>query len=428
MKRLSVLTALVSVLAAAGAARAEIIERIIAKVNGDIITLSEFQERQIAAAQAAHITPDQIGPFLRKNNARLLQEAIDEILLLQKAEASGLSLPPEFVDDVIKSIKEENNITTEEQFQAALTQEGLTLDELRENIRKSYTRQMIIRREIEPRISVTEAQLKEEYEKRKDTDFTKPATVTLQEIFVSDDGGGLPLARELVARARGGEDFASLARTHSAAPSAESGGKLGEIAKGDLNPDLEKVAFDLAVGSVSDPIRVEEGYRILKVVAKTSGSVLSYSAAKDRVRNKLMAERFGEAYDKYIAEIRETAVVDLRVREVPLQLSGSIPQGTLFEGVDPFSLGTATPFMPGSPVAPQTGAGPAGAAASTTSDRNPFAAPGQDDEFVTTPQAKPEHVVPGTDLGDEITTTPQSRPERVEPPGAKGTETGTPPE
>jgi parvulin-like peptidyl-prolyl isomerase len=427
MKRLCVLLLLASLLGTAQAARAEIIERIIAKVNGDIITLSEFQDRQVAAAQAARITPEQVGPFLRENNARLLQEAIDEILILQKAESSGLVLPPEFADEVIESIKEDNNIASEEEFQAALAQEGMTLDELRENVRKSYTRQMIVRRDVDSRISITEAQLREEYEKVKDAEFTKPATVTLQEIFVSDDVGGVGLARDLVERARRGEDFSSLARTHSAAPSAATGGDLGEIAQGDLNPELEKTAFALSVGSVSDPIAVEEGYRILKVVAKTSGNVVPYATAKERIRNQLMGERFGDAYEEYIREIRENAVVELRVREVPLQISGGIPEGTLLDGVDPFSLGPAAPFMPGSPAAGPAADAPEGTA-SPTADRNPFAAPGQDDEIVTTPQARPERVIPGVDLDDEILTTPQASPERVAPPDAGSTDPASPPE
>ncbi len=429
MRRLSVLLLLTSLLGTAVAVpvRAEIVERIIAKVNGDIITLSEFQDRQIAAAQAARITPEQIGPFLRENNARLLQDAIDEILILQKAEASGLVLPPEFLDEVIDSIKKDNNLTTEEQFQAALAQEGLTLDELRENIRKSYTRQMIIRRDVEPRITVTEAELREEYDSRKDTDFTRAATVTLQEIFVSDEVGGIHLARELVERARGGEDFASLARTHSAGPTAATGGDLGEIAQGDLNPDLEKEAFALSVGAVSDPIAHEGGYRILKVVAKTSGGVVPYATAKDGVRNRLMGSRFGEAYEIYIAEIRESAAVELRVREVPLQLTGPVPEDTLLDGVDPFLMGPAAPPLPGSPSAAPAGtaAAPAGTPAA---DRNPFAAPGQDDEFVTTPQARPERVLPGVDLDDEISATPQARPEHVAPPAADPPEAAPPPE
>ena len=420
MRRLIVLLLLPSALGTAAVARAEIVERIIAKVNGEIITLSEFRQRQGSAVQTARVSPEEIGAFLRQNNARLLQEAIDEILLIQRAVDSGMGLRPEFVDDIIESVKKDNGIESEEQFQAALAGEGMTLNDLRKNIERSWTKRMIIQREVEPRISVSEDQVREEYEKRKAVDFTKPATVTLQEIFVGEDAGGIAVARDIVDRARVGEDFASLARTHSGGPTAGSGGDLGEIAQGDLSAALESVAFALPVGSVSDPIPVEDGYRILRVVAKTTGSVVPFATAKKRIRNEMMAERFDAEYEVYMAEVREDAVIDLRVREVPLQLTGPIPEDTFLEGVDPFSMEPvgSTVALPGG-VGPSPGAAaPAGPAPAgpVPATRNPFAAPGADDEFVTTPQAGPEHIVPGADLDDEISTTPQTRPERVPPP------------
>ena len=297
MRRLIVpLLLLSSVLASAPLARAEIVERIIVKVNGDIITLSEFNDRQIAAAQAARVTPDGIATFLRENNARLLQEAIDDVLLIQRAVDGGMGLRPEFIDEIVESVKKDNGIESEEQFQAALAGEGLTLDDLRENIEKSWTKRMIIQREVEPLINLTEDQLKEEYERMKDTAFTKAATVTLQVIFIPVESGGITLARDIVARARAGADFASMARTHSAGPTADSGGDLGEIRQGDLSPDLDEAAFSLPVGSVSDPIASEDGFRILRVVAKTTGSVVPYATAKARVRSELMPET-GEEVD-----------------------------------------------------------------------------------------------------------------------------------
>src|SRR5512139_1327903 len=108
MRRLSALLLLSSLALLPGGARAEIIERVVAKVNGQIITLSEFQSRQIAAAQGARVDPANVGAFLRQNNAKILQEAIDEILLLQRAEDAGLRMRPEYVDEVIENIKKEN--------------------------------------------------------------------------------------------------------------------------------------------------------------------------------------------------------------------------------------------------------------------------------------------------------------------------------
>jgi peptidyl-prolyl cis-trans isomerase SurA len=408
MRRLFALLLLPSLLGAVSA-RAEIIERIIAKVNGEIITLSDFQERQLTAAQIAHVDPSQIGPFLRQHNAQILQDAIDEILILQRAQDEGLALRPEFVDEVIDSIKKDNKITSEEQFQAALDSEGLTLPELRENIKKSWTRKMVLQRDIEPKLNVDEDEIRAEYEARKAEDYTKPATVTLAEILVADEAGGASLARQIVAKARDGGDFAELARQYSSSPTAESGGVLGEISQGDLAPALEKVAFSLAVGAISDPIPVEGGVRILKVVAKTSGSVVPYETARAKIKDRLMMKQFEKEYDKYMEEVRSKAVVELRVREVPLTLSGPIPPETLLEGVDPFSLGP-TSTMPGpAPTAPS----PAGAG----------------DEISVTPQARPEHVTPPGLPGvgdDEISTTPQAAPERVAPPAAPAPDEKTP--
>src|SRR4029450_6185446 len=86
-------------------ARGEILERIVAKVNGEIVTLSEFQSRQIAAAQNARISAGRGEPFLRENNARILQDAVDDLLLSQRAEEAGLKLRPEVVKDVIDGIR-----------------------------------------------------------------------------------------------------------------------------------------------------------------------------------------------------------------------------------------------------------------------------------------------------------------------------------
>jgi peptidyl-prolyl cis-trans isomerase SurA len=399
MSRLSLLLLLPSLTLAPARTGAEIIERVVAKVNGQIITLSEFQARQIAAAQAARVDPANVGAFLRQQNAKILQDAIDEILILQKAEDAGIHAPAQWIDESIDGIRKDNKITTDEQFQEALAREGLTLAELRQNIERGVLRRIVMQRDIQPKIEATESELRAEYEKVKATEFTKPATVTLQEIVVKDDAGGAALARDLVARARAGEDFAALARAHSTAPSRANGGDLGQISQGEIHADLEKVAFGLPVGGVSDPLPVDGGYRILRVVAKTEGSTTPYDEAKEKVRDQLMMSRFEQAYDAYMQELRKTASVELRVREVPLQLTGPIPEGSLLEALEPLA-----------PGAPPPGPEPA--------------APGATDSNVVPAPRQP--IAPAA-AGDEITTTPQARPEKVAPPAARSGAPNDPP-
>jgi len=403
MRRRFVLLLLPSLLGPAEA-RGEIVERVVAKVNGQIITLSEFQARQLQAAQAAKVDPSQIGTFLRQNNAKILQQAIDEILLVQRAEDAGAKASPQAVEDVIASIKKENNLTTEEQFQEALEREGMTVDELKRNIERQMAQRMIMHRDIEPKIAPTDAECLVEYEKLKATEFTKPATVTLQEILVNEEAGGLVLARQLVERARAGEDFPTLARTYSSAPSRAQGGDVGQVAKGDLNPELEKVAFALDVGAVSDPLPVGGGYRTVKVLAKTAGSVVPFETAKDQVRDRIMMSRFEKEYEAYMQDLRKNATVELRVREVPLQLTGPVPEGSLLEGLDPFSAATA----PAGAVARPAPTPPPASGAQAAPAQG--AAPSSGDEISTTPQAAPEHIAPPPG------TPPPDKPKDAPPP------------
>jgi peptidyl-prolyl cis-trans isomerase SurA len=377
----------------------------VAKVNGQIITLSEFQSRQIAAAQSARVDPANVGAFLRQNNARILQEAIDEILILQKAEDAGIQAPSQWVDESIEGIRKENNITSDEQFQEALAREGLTLAELRQNIEHGVVRRIMMEREVRPKIEATDSELRAEYEKLKATEFTKPATVSLLEILVSEEAGGAALAGQVVEKAKAGEDFAALAKTYSSAPSRAHGGDIGQLNQGEMNPDLEKVAFAQTVGGVSDPLPVEGGYRIIKVTAKTSGSTTPFEAAKDRVHDRLMMARFEKAYDAYVQDLRKGASVELRVREVPLQLNGPIPEGSLREALEPLAPGAPV----SSPEPAATGSGTTAPAEST-----PAAPAAPDEEITTTPQSAPEKVAPPP---PPAVPPPKDAPPQSPPPG-----------
>jgi peptidyl-prolyl cis-trans isomerase SurA len=342
-------------LAAAGV-RSEILERVIAKVNGEIITQSEFQARQLAAAQSARIEPEKVPQFLRQNNSKILQEAVDDLLLLQRADEAGLRLRPEYVKEVIDNIKKENKIASDEELVAQLSREGMTLDDLKRNIERSIVRRQLLSREVDGKVAVTDAEARTEYDAKKG-DFSKPATVTLQEIYVKSDGGGEALAKDMVKRARAGEDFGELARAHSAGATRAAGGELGQLSKGDLNPALEKIAFGLGKGEVSDPIRSGEGYRIFKVIDKTEASTVPFEEAKADIKNRMMNDRWSKEYDAYMADLRKKAVINLMVREAPLQLSGPVPEGAGLNlgGVEqPSSAAPSRPAEPGAapPAAP----------------------------------------------------------------------------
>jgi parvulin-like peptidyl-prolyl isomerase len=385
----------------------EIVERVVAKVNGDIVTLTDFQARQIAAAQAARISPERVEAFLRQQNAKILQDAVDELLLTQRAADLGMRMRPEVIRDIIEGIKKENNLETDAELQEQLRREGMSMDDLKRSIERSIQRRQVLQREIEPKIAVSEEDSYAEYQKRK-ADFTKPATVTLEEILVEGDDAQ-EKAEALVGRARAGEDFAALARAFSSAPSAKNGGELGTLAQGDMNPELEKLAFSLAKGGVSAPVPQGSGYRILKVTDKTEASVVPYEEAKKDIRARLGEERIQKEYQAYMDTLRQKAVVQIQVREVPLQLSGPVPENALLDtpllggGGGSLGLGGEPEPKPAAPAAAPTAPSAAAAAAAP-------AATG-DDEFTTTGSAVPERVAPPDPPG-----APKEEEKKPEPP------------
>ena len=211
---------ILSVALFAAAARGEVIERVIVKVNGDIVTQSEFEARQIAAVQQARVAPDQVEKFLRENNAHILQEAIDDLLLVQRATDLGIKLRPEYVKEVIEGIKKENKIASDDELQQQLKREGMTLEELKRNIERNVLKRQVMQRELESKIAVTEDDTRAWYEANK-ADYTKPATVHLQQLLVRSDTKNPSLAVDLVGRARQSgrgdiDDAADPARARSA--------------------------------------------------------------------------------------------------------------------------------------------------------------------------------------------------------------------
>jgi peptidyl-prolyl cis-trans isomerase SurA len=330
LKRLSA-AALLSLLALAPL-RADILEQVLVKVNGDIVTKTEFEQRQVAALRQRQdlgaASPD--SPELRKAVAEVTPElilnAVDELLLVQRGRELGYAMGDEQFQSILENIKKENKIETEEQFQAALKQEGLTLAELR----RSLERQMLISRvqqtEVMGKIAVTEEESKAYYEKHKD-EFTTPSTLTLREILIevpsSDKGVNVGLEEEAKNKAEGirkrlleGEPFPRLAADFSDAPSKANGGLIGPIDSSDLAPALRDMLRKMKVGEITETIRTTRGYQILKLETRTEEVVRSYDAARDDISDRVAEEKRRGEMQRYIEKLRGQAIINWKNEEL----------------------------------------------------------------------------------------------------------------
>lgn len=297
----------------------DVIERVIARVNSQIITLSEFEARQVAAVQGSRVPEGEVEAFLRQNNAKLLDEAMEELLLVDRAGTLGLKLRAEYLDQVIEDIKKEQNITSEEEFQAQLKREGLTREALRRNIERSVIVRQVRARDVDPKAQVSDAEVRAEYDRRKASDFTRKATVHLLEMVFKGPGSA-EAANAAEERLKKGEDFEAVAKDVSMSASKALGGDLGRVEPSDLNPALSNAIASLKPGEVSAPIPVETGYWILKVRERMPDEVTPFDQVKERIQEELSKARYDKVYGEYIADLKKNAVYTVYVREAPTQI------------------------------------------------------------------------------------------------------------
>src|SRR6266540_434111 len=248
-------------LVATGTLRAEIIEQILVKVNGEIFTKSDLEQRQVSAlrqkGQQIDLKSDPSNQQLRKAlddiTPQIMVDAVDEMLLVQRGKELGYKLSDEQFKGVLDNIKKENKLENEEQFQAALKAEGITMADLRRNLERSMLVQRVQQNEVMGKIGVSEEEARKYYDAHLN-EFTTPQSATLREILVAvptDNNKGVNVAADEAAKAKaddirervtkGGESFEKLAAEVSDAPSKANAGLIGPISLNDLSADLRKM-------------------------------------------------------------------------------------------------------------------------------------------------------------------------------------------
>src|SRR4029453_1577463 len=232
---------LVLALALAVPVRAQIIERVLVKVNGDIFTQTELEDRQTAAIRArmgVDFKPEMVNDNQELKKAidevtpQLLVDAIDELLLLQMGKEKGYHLSDDQFKGWLENLRKEQNLSDDQKFKAALTQEGMTIDDLRKNVEKQFIVSSVQRDEVGSKLSITEEEARQYYLTHRNQ-FAEPATVTLREILIevptTSRGGkqtsrvaakdeGEERAAAVRTRILAGEDFAKVAAEASTSP------------------------------------------------------------------------------------------------------------------------------------------------------------------------------------------------------------------
>ncbi len=285
-------------LVAVPSAQAVVVNRILATIDGQPLTLFELQ-------RFTQSTP----PMARTAEPQAMLDALLTSRLIElEIEKKGIVVSDAEIDNYINQIRQQNQIT-EEQLSQALAAQGLTREAYRVQIRQELERAQLINREIRGKVNVTPEEVERYYEAHRE-EYAKDPEVTISHIVLRVTEDAPPdeverveqRAQEIHAELDRGKDFAETARQYSEDPAAESGGSLGTFRVGTMLEALDEAARDLDVGEYSEPVRSSVGFHIVRLDARSAESHTPLDEVSDQIREKLYNEALEARYTRWLSE------------------------------------------------------------------------------------------------------------------------------
>jgi peptidyl-prolyl cis-trans isomerase SurA len=308
---------------------AEIIEQILVKVNGEILTKTDLEQRQVSAIRQKGIQPADdaaLKKAIEEITPEIVADAIDEMLLTQKGKELNYKLTDEDFDRIVGNIRKENKLDTDEAFQAALKQEGMTLSDLRKSFEKNMLISRVTQNEVMSKVGITEEEARK-YHAEHMKDFTTPGTVTIREILVrvTADNKGVNVAVDEDAKAKAdaarkrvlaGESFEQVAAEVSSSASRANGGLVGPLNTNELTPAFKQLLDGMKVGDVSEVIRGQGGYQVIKLDSRTEDKVMTAEEARDKIADALYEQKRVGQMKRYLAKLRAQAIIEWKNDEI----------------------------------------------------------------------------------------------------------------
>ena len=301
----------------AQAPQIEVIEEVVAKINGDIITNRDLAtdlppiEEEI---RRRGIT----GPDADEVRAGILRSRIDEILLKQKGKDLDLKIEPDVNREIANMMRATNTADPDAFQKLVVEQTGKPYEEYRAQLRDNIMVQSVIREEIMRKIQVPSTEVRAYYDAHKD-DFIRQERVFLRQILVATVGKTTDeltaleaKAKDLSARGKRGETFATMAQNNSDDPSKEQGGLLDPQTRTTLNELLVPLVWDQEAGYVTDAIRVANGWLILKVEAHHREGLAEFEEVEGEIQGRIYQTRSDPALRAYLTKLRQEAFLQVK--------------------------------------------------------------------------------------------------------------------
>lgn len=322
---------------------AEIVDRVVLRVNDRIATFLEFEQRRNEAlaqlaARRGELDPQEMARQRDELGNRVFRKMFEDLLLLSRADQLSIYPTEEEVDQAVTRLREGFGIQSDDEFAAALSQEGMSLAEFREQVRTQLRIRQVIGREVTQEIEVEEDDLRRAYRAEEDA-FVTPQRWRVRELIVleGDDRDSeevRSLARSIRAEVVGGRAIDEVASQYAEEGLTSDLVDHGWVQPGELAPALESALEALQPGDVSEPIEARGGYHIMEVQEREDSRRQPFSEVEDQIERRERQRLFAETFDEYMQELEEEAYV---VADPPPSAAGFRTVAGERDDVDPFA-------------------------------------------------------------------------------------------
>jgi len=294
----------------------EVIEEIVAIVNDEIITRSDYKAAYETNYQSlrAQFQGEEFNRQLERVKNNLMDTLITDILLLQEAKKLENINFDEQVRLYIDNIKKENNINSDEDLKKILKQQGMSFEKWTRVLREGVMKDAVITSEVRRNIVIDEAEIVS-YHKLHPEEFTEPPEFKLKAITLTSGSGsdeGIEAKKqEINSKIAAGEDFGALASEYSQGPEKESSGDLGNFEKGNLAKELEEPVENLKQGEVTPWIQFRNAWYLLKLVEKKEARLKPFEEARDDIERRLLADKGQVKFEEFMKELKEKSYIKI---------------------------------------------------------------------------------------------------------------------
>jgi peptidyl-prolyl cis-trans isomerase SurA len=312
-----------------------VVEEIIARVNNQIITRTEYvRSRDQLKQEVQQQDPANADRVFAEKQRDVLRDLVDQQLLLQKGKDLGITGDTELVKR-LDEMRKQMNLANMEELEKAAEAQGASYEEFKQNLRNQIITQRVIGQEVGSKLAMNKEDVKKFYELHR-AEMEQPEQVRLSEILIAPKAPAKPVgadgkpappseaeteaalaaahakAQDLLEQFHKGTRFADLAKKNSNGPSAQDGGDLSYFKRGTLSKELEDKVFALKAGEVTDVIRTKQGYVILQVSEHQMAGIPPLKEMEPRIQDALYMQKLQPALRAYLTTLREEAYIDYK--------------------------------------------------------------------------------------------------------------------